>query len=122
MNLAVEPEEYNRLLGYPRGWVLHERARELADWARAWYAENGRPWVHTRQAESLEIGDASIHIDGAIFTSPRLRKMLKDAGANGVFLAAVSAGPELEHEAAKLWRDEKPDEYFFLETFGSTLR
>ena len=30
----VSPEEYTRLLGYPRGWVLEGRARELADWAR----------------------------------------------------------------------------------------
>ena len=35
----VLPEEYVRLLGYPRGWVLEGRARELADWARDWYAE-----------------------------------------------------------------------------------
>ena len=37
----VLPEEYVRLLGYPRGWVLEGRARELADWARDWYA---REW------------------------------------------------------------------------------
>ena len=34
--LNVLPEEYVRLLGYPRGWVLEGRARELADWARDW--------------------------------------------------------------------------------------
>jgi hypothetical protein len=50
--LNVQPEEYVRLLGYPRGWVLEGRALELADWARDWYAENGRPWFYARQAES----------------------------------------------------------------------
>ena len=49
----VLPEEYVRLLGYPRGWVLEGRARELADWAREWYAKNGRPWFYARQAEQL---------------------------------------------------------------------
>ncbi len=52
----VSPEEYTRLLGYPRGWVLEGRARELAVWARDWYAKNGRPWFYARQAESMEIG------------------------------------------------------------------
>ena len=32
-----------------------------------------------------------------------------------------SAGPELEAEAQKLWRDGKPDEYFFLEVYGSAV-
>jgi len=36
-------------------------------------------------------------------------------------LAAVSAGPELEHRTQQLWRDEKPDEYFFLEMYGSAV-
>ena len=33
--------EYKRLLGYPYHFELKERARELADWAREWYSENG---------------------------------------------------------------------------------
>src|SRR5271154_6642573 len=82
----VSPEEYTRLLGYPRGWVLEGRARELADWARDWYAKNGRPWFYARQAESMEIGKIdddtirpdsiqlnSIRIDGVAFNSKRLR-------------------------------------------------
>jgi hypothetical protein len=36
-------------------------------------------------------------------------------------LVSVSAGPELEREAAQLWSDEKPDEYFFLEVYGSAV-
>jgi hypothetical protein len=36
-------------------------------------------------------------------------------------LVAVSAGPELEEEAQVLWRDGKPDEYFFLEVYGSAV-
>jgi hypothetical protein len=30
----IQPAEYNRLLGYPPGWVLEGRAQELADMAR----------------------------------------------------------------------------------------
>src|ERR1035441_4930469 len=48
--VEVEPAEYQRLLGYPRGVALQGRSRELADWARAWYAEYGRPWIYAREA------------------------------------------------------------------------
>ncbi len=36
-------------------------------------------------------------------------------------LVAVGAGPELEAEAPRRWLDEKPDEYFFLEVYGSAV-
>jgi hypothetical protein len=117
----VEPAEYIRLLGYPRGWVLEGRARELADWARAWYTENGRPWAYARAADSFEIGSASIRIEGVEFASERLRTTLQKADAHSLILAAVSAGAEVEEEARRLWDDERPDEYFFLEVFGSAV-
>ena len=120
-DVAVQPAEYIRLLGYPRGWVLGDRAHELAEWAREWYAAHGRPWVYARQASAIRIDDNMIAIDGITFTSTRLRNTLDAAGADGVVLVAVSAGPELEHEAQTRWREGKPDEYFFLEMFGSAV-
>jgi hypothetical protein len=117
----VEPAEYVRLLGYPRGWVLEGRARELADWARAWYAENGRPWIYARQADRFDLGNASVRIEGAEFTSARLRQTLQKADAHSVILAAVCAGPEVEQEARRRWEGERPDEYFFLEVLGSAV-
>jgi hypothetical protein len=119
--LHVLPEEYVRLLGYPRGWVLEGRARELADWARAWYAENGRPWIYARQAESFEATGDTIHIDGVPFTSKRLQSTLKQAEAHSVILVAVGAGSEAEEESRRRWESERPDEYFFLEIFGSAV-
>jgi hypothetical protein len=44
-----------------------------------------------------------------------------DANAHGIVLAAASAGPEAEVEAQKLWLEEKPDEYFFLEVYASAV-
>ena len=41
--VEVQAAEYQRLLGYPAGHVLGGRAKDLAEWARAWYAEHGRP-------------------------------------------------------------------------------
>jgi hypothetical protein len=117
----VLPAEYIRLLGYPRGWVLADRARELAEWTRDWYARNGRPSVYTRKVDTIDIGDSWIAIEGVRFSSPRLRRMLEAAGAHGAVLVAASAGPELEMEAQTRWLDGKPDEYFFLEAYGSAV-
>ena len=117
----VPEAEYARLLGYPRGWVLEGRARELADWARAWYAIHGRPWFYARQAESLELSGDSISIDGVPFASKRVRGTLDQAEAHSVILAAVGAGPEAEEETRRRWESERPDEYFFLEIFASAV-
>lgn len=119
--IDVQPAEYQRLLGYPRDRALTDRAAELSQSARAWYARHGRPWVYAREAESLVIEGDAILIDGKTFRSKRLHKILKDADAHGAMLVAVSAGPEVELEAQRLWKEEKPDEYFFLEIFGSAV-
>lgn len=120
-SLNVQEEEYVRLLGFPRGWILEGRARELADWARDWYAHRGRPWIYARQAERLEISSDSINIDGQQFSSRRLISTLQDAGAHSIILVGVGAGPEAEEEARRRWVDEKPDEYFFLEVYASAV-
>ncbi|HXG56496.1 MAG TPA: hypothetical protein VNJ03_14055 [Vicinamibacterales bacterium] len=117
----VHPAEYARLLGYPPGWVLSERAMELADGARGWYAQHGRPWVYARQASELRTGEDTTIIEGVTFSGTRLRNTLHAAGAHSAILVAASAGPELEREAQVRWRDEKPDEYFFLEMYGSAV-
>jgi hypothetical protein len=117
----VAPEEYARLLGYPRGHVLEGRARELADWARTWYAEHGRPWFYARQADSFALDGDTIRIDDAPFSSPRFRQTLQRAEAHNVLLVAAGAGPELEEEAHRRWQAEQPDDYFFLEMYGSAV-
>ncbi len=121
VDVNVQPAEYMRLLGYPRDFMPAGRACELAEWARQWYEEHGRPWVHTREIESLDLADGTVTLEGAGFSSKRLHMTLEEAGAHSAILVAVSAGPEAEEYAAQLWREEKPDEYFFLEVFGSAV-
>jgi hypothetical protein len=117
----VQPAEFKRLLGYPPDRVVEGRALELMNWARSWFARNGRPWVYSRTAERLEIGAGSVRIDGVQFSSNRLQSALVDANADRVVLVAASAGHQLEQAAQELWREEKPDEYFFLEVYGSAI-
>jgi len=117
----VQIAEYVRLLGYPPGWVLEDRALELATWARAWYAEHGRPWIYARQAAEWDARADAIAIDGASFSSGRLLRSHREAAAHDAVVVAVGAGPELEDEAQRRWRDGCPDEYFFLEVYGSAV-
>jgi hypothetical protein len=117
----VDRAEYTRLLGFPRGHVLDGRALELADWARAWYAAHGRPWVYARPAEDVVLRGEAVWTEGVPLASPRLHRTLAEAGAHAVVFVAVSAGPELEEQARRAWLEEKPDEYFFLEMFGSAV-
>ena len=119
--VEVDPIEYTRLLGFPRGHLLEGRVLELASWAREWYAANGRPWVYARASRDFAIDGDAIRVDGVAFTSARLRQTLDRAGAHGVMLVAVSAGPEIEQQAHRAWLQEKPDEYFFLEMYGSAV-
>ncbi len=64
---------------------------------------------------------ASVKIDGVRFHSGVLRRRFERASADGAIVAAVSAGPEIEQEAQRLWLEEKPDEYYFLEVLGSAV-
>ena len=120
-DISVPEAEFKRLLGYPRQHVLEGRARELADSTRQWYAENGRPWIYARSADAVELADERLKISGAEFSSKHLHDQFKAAEAHGAILVAVSAGAECEARARELWRAGKPDEYFFMEIFGSAV-
>ncbi len=116
----VQEAEYLRLLGYPRGHEPGARVRELMAWARDWYAQHGRPWACHRRVE-LQAGADALRLDGVEFSSPRLREHLQQHQADAVVLVAVSAGRECEEHARELWHEGKPDEYFFLEIYGSAV-
>jgi hypothetical protein len=119
--VEVEAAEYHRLLGYPSGYEITGRAAELERQARDWYERHGRPWMSAGAAPEFALEGEAIAIGGERFRSPRLARILGDARAHAAVVAAVSAGPELEAESQRLWREDKPDEYFFLEIFGSAV-
>lgn len=120
-SVDVDEREYARLLGFPRGHVIEGRARELVDEARAWYAQHGRPWVYAREVDDLRVEAGVVRVEAEAFRSPRLERTLREAGAHSAMLVAVSAGPEIERHAHEAWLDERPDEYFFFEMYGSAV-
>ncbi|HXT11423.1 MAG TPA: hypothetical protein VN873_07650 [Candidatus Angelobacter sp.] len=119
--LEIQESEYQRLLGYPKNHPLEGRARELADEAQAWYSQNGRPWISARELQSIELKIRTTSIGGTEFSSKKLRDILFEARAHSALLVAISAGKECEEHARELWNEGKPDEYFFLETYGSAV-
>ena len=120
-DVSVNEAEFVRLLGFPRGHVLEGRALELAQWAREWYSDHGQPWVYARQSSRLRIGPGVVELDDVPFRSERLSQTLEQAEARSAVIGAVSAGPEIERQAHDAWIHERPDEYFFLEMFGSAV-
>jgi hypothetical protein len=119
--INVLESEYKRLLGYPKDHYIDKRALELMQLTQEWYAQNGKPWVYARPSERFEIQENSFKIDGIEFRSKFLLNQLKSARAEMVMLVAVSAGPECELQARQLWLEHKPDEYFFMEMYGSAV-
>jgi hypothetical protein len=90
-------------------------------WARNWYAENGKPWIYARETERFDIANGRLCFECVDFSSRKLHEQLREAQAHTAILVAVSAGKECEEMARQLWLEEKPDEYFFLEVFGSAV-
>ncbi len=119
--VEIQEAEYQRLLGYPKTHSLEGRARELADEAAAWFSQHGRPWICAREVASVDLENGIARIGGTEFSSKKLREILFEAGAHSALLVAVSAGKECEEHARDLWNEGKPDEYFFLETYGSAV-
>lgn len=116
----VADGEYLRLLGYPAGHVPGDAPRLLAESMRRWYGAHGRPWWQVREA-AIAPGADSLRVGGRELASTRLQSHLRRTGAVRALLVAVSAGPECEQHARQLWQEGKPDEYFFLEIFGSAV-
>lgn len=117
----VQESEFIRLLGFPGEHRLEGRVLELAEWARHWFAEHGRPWVYARAAGNLQLAPGAVRIHGMEFVSKRLHDQMAAGGAHDAILVAVSAGPECEAEAAACWEQGHPDQYFFLEVFASAV-
>ncbi len=119
---VIVPEaEYQRLLGYPKHRPLEDRARELAEAAQKWFLENGRLWICARETPPPAVQEEDLRIGGTLFSSRRLREIFSESGARRAVLVAVSAGEGCEDHARALWKQGKPDEYFFLETLGSAV-
>ena len=117
------PAEYHRLLGYPRGPRL-DRARPRIGRLGAGVvrpATDG-PGFMPAKPDSLR-NRRTVRSASTASRSPAgvCSRRCEEAEAHSAILVAAGAGPEAEETPDRLWREEKPDEYFFLEVFGSAV-
>jgi hypothetical protein len=115
----VEPEQFKRLLGIPRGRELEGQVAERAEWARAWYASHGRPYLKARRHPIAEIGPDTVSLRGGpVVSGAALAGHLRRWDAHEMVGIAVTAGSEIDQASEEMWRDGRPDEGYFLERFG----
>jgi hypothetical protein len=59
--------------------------------------------------------------EGTRFSSAALAERLAGGDAHALVALAATAGPEVAEEAKRLWREEKPDEAYFLDRFAAAV-
>ena len=118
----VRAEEYARLLLLPRRKLMEEDLAHRARAARAFYAAQGRPWIAARRVEIAGIDKDSVRVvEGPVFESASLAERLRAGEAHALVAIAVTAGAQAEVESRRLWRDDRPDEGFFVERFAAAV-
>jgi hypothetical protein len=115
----VRDSELLRLLSMPRGRALEGDVRDRAEDARAWYAENGRPYASARRAAIRSCEGGSVRLeDGTELRSTLLGERLRQGQAHAVYALAATAGREVADEVARRWATDRPDEAYFLDRFA----
>lgn len=115
----IDPREYHRLLGMPRSRPLEGLVAERAEWARDWYARNGRPYIRARRHAIVELSADTVRLEGGHrFASAAFAAHLRRWEAHAMVGMAVSAGREVDEAGEEMWQDGRPDEGYFLERFG----
>ena len=120
-DINVSKDEYKRLLGYPKDFKMSDRAGELTDWATNWYKKNGKPWFYAVVTDQIDNTKEHVFINGIELESKILFRQFSQADVSSAVILIVSAGKECEEMANQLWLEGKPDEYFFLEVYGSAV-
>jgi hypothetical protein len=119
---AIDPGDQARLLGLPRCRPFEVELAVRAAAARSWYAAHGRPFVAWRR-DSLEGVEAPVVTlrSGQELRSAALSRRLSSGGAHAFVALAASAGAEVGEEADRHWKEDRPDEAFFLDRFGAAV-
>jgi hypothetical protein len=95
---------------------------ERAQAARAWYAANGRPFAVSTQLDIASIGGDMVTLaDGTVLRSGALASRLHRGNSPSLAVIGVSAGREVDAETDRLWKDDRPDEAFFLDRLGAAM-
>lgn len=102
---SVDERVFKRFLRYPASRPFEPALAATARWARGWFESHAAPW------SCAFLGDAEI---GAWFGA-------RCGGTAALAVAAVSAGPLAEEEAARRWEADEPERYYFLECYAAAV-
>jgi hypothetical protein len=118
----VEAAEYARLLDYPTRVIPDGRVRERAEESRRWYSSHGRPWAHARTVEIEEIAGPEIRlVNGEVLGGSAPAGRFGNGDATAIVAAGVSAGAGVDERSKELWRQDRPDEAYFLDRFAAAV-
>ena len=119
---GIEEAELSRLLGMPRGRPLEHDLAERVDGARGWYARYGCPQLLARRAEIDAITDCTVRLaNGRTLAGAAIARRLAGGHAHAALAVAVTAGPEVDAETARLWASDRPDEAYFLDRLATAV-
>jgi hypothetical protein len=119
---AIEAPELARLLGMPRDRPLEGEMAARAALAREWYARHGRPALFARRATVAGIGEGSVRLEGGrMLTGAAIARRLATGRAHAALAVAVTAGQEVDAETERLWKEDRPDEAYFLDRLATAV-
>jgi hypothetical protein len=119
---AVTEREFRRLLALPRRGSLPEGVLESMRAARRWYSAYGDPFVATHRVDVEEIGPSRVTLaTGDVIGGDTLAEYLVAGDVHGIVVVAASAGTKVADEAARLWRDDRPDAGYALDRFAAAV-
>jgi hypothetical protein len=116
----LSDREFERLLGYPPEARPEGPTLDLMREARAWFEQQGRPWVTARVCALQSVDDGVIRLGGGgVLNSGVLAARFAAAEAGDLVALAASAGSEVVEEVARLWATDRPDAAFVLDSYAS---
>lgn len=117
--LEVPDVYYRRHLGLPAHAELEDRLVDLTDQSRQWYHDNATPWTTARYIAIEKIEGDVIYLEqGVKLTSPTLAKGLASVDAHALVVVGVTAGEVVEQEISRRWKEDRPDEAMFLNSYA----
>ncbi len=117
--LTVPEVYYRRHLGLPPCAQLDEHLTQLTENALAWYQQHASPWTTVRAIGIDDICGNVIQLENSTsLLSPMLAKGLAQADARELVVVAATAGEAVDQQIAALWKDERPDEAMFLNSYA----
>ena len=111
----MKREAIARHLGIPAGEPFDSVTDALVSEAIDWYRSSGEPWSAVTMLPLQRIDADRIELEGdTCLSSERVASAFREANVHAVAIVAATAGPSVDREIQRRWKDDKPDEAMIL--------